>query len=117
MRWIIQRLKRKYLMPEMKNLKSTIIIIGKIVWVPYKRNSYLHLANTTDNCLESHNQKLKDLTQRPLTLREMFQNVIYFSQVYASEYSQAVFTEEFTMVSKFNKDVAGVKEIRNNFNR
>ena len=33
------------------------------MWVSYKRDSYMHLANTTNNRLESHNQKLKDLTQ------------------------------------------------------
>ena len=87
------------------------------MWVSYKRNSYLHLANTTNNRLESHNQKLKDLTQRSSTLCEMFQNVIHFSHVNASEYSQAVFTEEFTTVSKFNEDVDGVEEIRNSFTR
>ena len=30
----------------------------------------MHLANTTNNRLESHNQKLKDLTQRSSTLCE-----------------------------------------------
>ena len=87
------------------------------MWVSYKRNGYMHLANTTNNRLESHNQKLKDLTQRSSTLCEMFQNVIHFSRVNASEYSQAVFTEEFTTVSKFNEDVEGAEEIRNSFTR
>jgi len=32
-----------------------------------------------------------------------------------SEHSQAVITEEFTMVNKFNEDVPGVGEFRNSF--
>ena len=58
------------------------------MWVSYKRGGYMHLANTTNNRLESHNQKLKDLTQRSSTLCEMFQNVIHFARVNATEYSQ-----------------------------
>ena len=87
------------------------------MWVSYKRNNYMHLANTTNNRLESHNQKLKDLTQRSSTLCEMFQNVICFAHVNATEYSQAVFTEEFTTVCKFDENVDGAEEIRNSFTR
>ena len=32
------------------------------MWVTYKRDHHVHLGNTTNNRLESHNQKLKDLT-------------------------------------------------------
>jgi len=87
------------------------------MWVSYKRDSYMHLANTTNNRLESHNQKLKDLTQRSSTLCEMFQNVIQFAHVNATEYSQAAFTEEFTTVSKFNEDIESAEEIRDKFTR
>jgi len=46
------------------------------MWISYKRYSYMYLANTTNNHLESHNQKLKDLMQQSSMLCEMFQNVI-----------------------------------------
>ena len=82
------------------------------MWVSYKRDSYMHLANTTNNRLESHNQKLKDLTQRSSTLCEMFQNVIQFAHVNATDYAQAAFTEEFTAVCKLNEDVDGAEVIR-----
>ena len=72
---------------------------------------------TTNNRLESHNQKLKDLTQRSSTLCEMFQNVIHFARVNATEYSQAAFTEEFTTVCKLNEDVDDAEEIRNKLTR
>ena len=65
------------------------------MWASYKRDGYMYLANTANNRLESHNEKLKDLTQRSFTLCEMFQNVIHFARVNATEYSQAAFTEEF----------------------
>ena len=46
----------------------------KCMWVSYMRDEYMHLANTTNNRLESHNQKLKDLTQHSSSLCEMFKN-------------------------------------------
>jgi len=42
----------------------------------------------------------------------MFQNVIQFAHVNATEYSQTAFTEEFTTVSKFNEDIESAEEIR-----
>ena len=62
------------------------------MWVTYKRDHHVHLGNTTNNRLESHNQKLKDLSQRSSNLTEMFQNVLRFSNTSASEYSHSVFT-------------------------
>ena len=47
----------------------------------------------------------------------MFRNVICFAYVNATEYSQAIFTEEFTTVCKFDEDVNGAEEIRNSFTR
>ena len=46
------------------------------MWVTYKRDSYSHLGNTTNNRLESHNQKFKDFTSRTSTISEMFRNVL-----------------------------------------
>jgi len=73
----------------------------------------MHLANTTNHRLESHNQKLKDLTLHLSSLCEMFQNVFNFMQISASEYSQATFTEEFTTVSTLGEEFASAGQIRN----
>ena len=41
------------------------------MWVKF--NDYnAHLGNATNNCLESHNQKLKDLMSRSSNLTEIF---------------------------------------------
>ena len=68
----------------------------KVMWVSYLRDEYLHLANTTNNRLECHHHKLKDLTSRSSTLSEMFDHVLTFSLTHALEYSQRTFVEEFT---------------------
>ena len=82
------------------------------MWVTYKRDHHVHLGNTTNNRLESHNQKLKDLTHRSSTLSEMFQNVLRFSNTSASEYSHAVFKEEFTTCMFADKGLEGAQDIR-----
>ena len=66
------------------------------MWVSYLRDQYLHLVNTTNNRLECHHHKLKDLTSRSSTLSEMFDHVLTFSFTHALEYSQRSFVEEFT---------------------
>ena len=78
----------------------------------YKRDHHVHLGNTTNNRLESHNQKLKDLTHRSSTLSEMFQNVLRFSNTSASEYSHAVFKEEFTTCIFADKGIEGAQDVR-----
>jgi len=85
----------------------------KCMWVSYKRDEYMHLGNATNNRLESHNQKLKDLTLRSSSLCEMFQNIFNFMQISASEYSQATFIEEFTTVSTLGEEFVIVGQIRN----
>ena len=67
------------------------------MWVTYERDQYLHFANTTNNRLESHNQKLKDLTSKSSCLSELsVENILLYSRTAASEYSHQSFTEEFT---------------------
>lgn len=44
----------------------------KSMWVTYERDQAVHFCNTTNNRLESHNQKLKDVTSRKSSLSEMF---------------------------------------------
>ena len=73
---------------------------------------HVHLGNTTNNQLELHNQKLKDLTHRSSTLSEMFQNVLRFSNTSASEYSHAVFKEEFTTCIFADKGLEGAQDVR-----
>ena len=82
------------------------------MWVTYKRDHHVHLGNTTNNQLESHNQILKDLTHRSSTLTEMFQNVLRFSSTSASEYSHTVFKEEFTTCMFADKRLKGAQDIR-----
>ena len=69
------------------------------MWVTFKRDKYVHFGNTTNNRLESNNQKLKDVTTRTSTLSEMFQNVLLFARTCESEYKHSSFTEEFTTAS------------------
>ena len=65
-------------------------------WVSFLRDQYLHFANTTNNRLEYHNQKLKDVTSRSMSLSEMFQNVLLFCRTNTAEYSHRPSMEEFT---------------------
>ena len=57
----------------------------KPMWVTYERDQYLHFANTTNNRLECHNQKLKDLTSKSSCLSELFENVLLYSRTAASD--------------------------------
>ena len=77
------------------------------IWVSYKRDHHVHLGNTTNNRLESHNQKLKDLTYRSSTLLEMFQSV-RFSNTSASEYSH-VFSRSSLPVYLQTRDLKVLK--------
>ena len=38
------------------------------MWASFRRDQYLHYGNATNNCLESHNQKLKDVTSHTSSL-------------------------------------------------
>ena len=70
------------------------------MWATFERDQHLHYGNTTNNRLESHNQKLKDLTARSSSLSEMFQSLILYSSTVAAEYSYTAFKEEFTVSLK-----------------
>lgn len=74
------------------------------MWVTFEHDQHFHFANTTNNRLESHNQKLKDLTSRSSSLSEMFQNILLYAHTSAAEYSQQSFTEEFTAQSGSDTD-------------
>ena len=84
----------------------------KSMWVTFECDQVAHFCNTTNNRLESHNQKLKDLTSRTSSLSEMFQNVLLFIQTTESESSHVAFTEEFT--SRCTQDVAipGIADVQ-----
>ena len=84
----------------------------KNMWVTFKRDAYVHLGNTTNNRLECHNQKLKDLTSRTSSLSEMFENVLLFVRTSEAEYKQSSFTEEFTSASSANDGISGIPEIQ-----
>ena len=76
-----------------------------------KRDSYSHLGNTTNNRLESHNQKLKDLTSRTSTISEMFRNVLTFARNSEAQLKQSSFREEFTSVTSVDDGIEGVTKI------
>ena len=84
----------------------------KSMWVTFERDEAIHFANTTNNRLESHNQKLKDVTSRSSSLSEMFQNVLLYVRTAESETSHTSFTEEFTSRSTVDSDIPGVSEIQ-----
>ena len=50
------------------------------MWVTYLRDEYLHLANTTNNRLECHHHRLKDLISQSCMLSEMFNHILTFPQ-------------------------------------
>ena len=70
---------------KINSLNAIFELIGSCqeMWVTYKRD-HVHLGNTTNNWVELHNQKLKDLTHRSSTLSEMF-HYVHFSNTWASE--------------------------------
>ena len=70
------------------------------MWATFYRDGHLHYDNTTNNCLESHNQNLNDLTARWSSLFEMFQSLILYSSTVPGEYSYTAFKEEFTVSLK-----------------
>ena len=86
--------------------------VCKSMWVTFKRDQHLHFANTTNNRLESHNQKLKDVTSRSSSLSDMFQNVLLYARTCAAEYCQQSFTEEFTAQSGGDTETPTAQEIR-----
>lgn len=81
------------------------------MWVTYKRDKYLHLENTTNNRLESHNQKLKGVTTQSSSLSEMVENVLLYSQISAAEYSKKSFLEELTTLATEESSVPGAQEV------
>ena len=82
------------------------------MWATFKRDQYMHFGNTTNNRLESHNQKLKDVTSRTSTLSEMFNNVVLFAQMCESEYKHSTFNEEFKiMKSSSHQSIEGCSEV------
>ena len=79
-------------------IKYSGIIVIPCGLCTYKMIEYLHLANTTNNCLECHHHRLKDLISQSCMLSEMFNHVLTFSSTHALEYSQKCFVESFPSV-------------------
>ena len=79
----------------------------------FKRDYNAHLGNTTNNRLESCNQKLKDLMSRSSNVTEMLQS-LRFTRITAAEYSHSVFQEESTTLTHTVADnsLQGALEIR-----
>ena len=80
-------------------------------WVTFLRDENVHFANTTNNRLECHNHKLKDVTARSMSISEMFQNVLLFTRSNASEYCHKSFVEEFSSFTSADDSIPGVMEI------
>ena len=81
------------------------------MWATFEKDQHLHYSNSTNNCLESHNQKLKYLTAHSSSLPEMFQSLILYSSTVAAEYSYTAFKEEFTVSLKGDDIPIEVSEI------
>ena len=76
------------------------------IWTTFNRDEFAHYGNATNNRLESHTQKLKDVTSRTSTLSEMFENVVIFAQTLEDEYKHSSFTEKFiTAKSTIYQDI------------
>lgn len=84
----------------------------KSMWVTYECDQAVHFCNTTNNHLESHNQKLMDVTFHASSLSEMFQNVLLFIQTTESETSHVAFTEEFTSRCTLDTAISGIAEVQ-----
>jgi len=80
-------------------------------WVTFLRDDHLHFANTTNNCLECHNHKLKDVVSHSMSVSEMFDKVLLFSQTSAAEYSHKSFVKEFSELSTAHDSITAVSEI------
>ena len=82
--------------------------VCKEKWVTFLRDNHLHFANTTNNRLECHNHKLKDVVSRSMLLSEMFEKMLLFCKTNAEGYTHKVFTEEFSACSTANDSIANV---------
>ena len=80
-------------------------------WVTFLRDENVHFANTTNNRLECHNHKLKDVTSRSMSISEMFENVLLFCRSNASEYDHKSFVEELSSFSSADDCIPGVVDI------
>ena len=74
-------------------------------------DNHLHFANTTNNRLECHNHKLKDVVSQAMSLSDMFMNVLLFCRTNAEEYTHKVFIEEFSTRSTVDDSIADVSMI------
>ena len=83
----------------------------KEMWATYLRDEHLHFANTTNNRLECHNQKIKDVTARSMSISEMFDNMLLFCRTNAAEYCHKSFVEEFSSCRSASDSIPGVMEI------
>ena len=75
-------------------------------WVNFLRDNHLHFANTTNNRLEWHNHKLKDVVSQSMSLSDMFEKVLLFCRTNAEEYTHKAFTEEFSTHTTANDSIA-----------
>ena len=82
------------------------------MWVSFKRDTFSHYGNTTNNRLESSHSKLKHICHQSDKLSEMFQNLQLNITTCASEYSHAAFEEEFKLVSTADDEIPGVAVIK-----
>lgn len=75
------------------------------------RDENVHFANTTNNRLECHNHKLKDVTTRSMSISEMFESVLLFCRSNASEYDHKSFVEELSSIASADDCIPGVLEV------
>ena len=80
-------------------------------WVKFLCDDHLHFANTTNNRLECHNHKLKDVVTWSMLISDMFEKVLLFCRTNATEYSRKLFVEQFSTCSMANDSIPGVTDI------
>ena len=80
-------------------------------WVKFLCDDHLHFANTTNNHLEYHNHKLKDVISWSILITDMFEKVLLFCRTNATEDSHKLFVEQFSTGSTANDSIPGVTDI------
>ena len=80
-------------------------------WVKFLHDYHLHFANTTNNRLECHNHKLKDVASRAMLISDMFEKMLLFCRTNTTEYSHKLFVEQFSTCNMANDSIPGVTDI------
>ncbi|XP_061196045.1 uncharacterized protein LOC133204337 [Saccostrea echinata] len=73
-------------------------------WAYYKTIKQINLGNTTNNRIESHNQKIKDVLKRNMTLPEAVKNIILLHTGRVHEMAHREFNHTFKTAYRLGDD-------------